>query len=159
MQTQQAVIEWLHAVCELGHKFDFATIDQYGLLIGRSPKNEFALEDTFADPFFEEVERLVDQILGEWRTLKGGTSGFFHRVLGYACDPAPSGLRYFFTGAAWCPVCGSRAKDYDAYSPPRTELLDIPLVTHREWNNLTPQEKRSKIVQALRETGCLPEGV
>ncbi|MAG35501.1 MAG: hypothetical protein CL878_04545 [Dehalococcoidia bacterium] len=132
----------------------------YGRLLGKTPRNEFAEFEALDHDVYEEVKQLVLQ-------RRGGASGHSRcltQVLGVACDRAPSGYRYDFTSQRWCPVCGTSnlrecgpvIRGEGAASRIQIDVVDIPLVTHREWAQLSQAEKRKRLRQALREADCLP---
>ncbi len=148
------VIRW-HVKCEdQGHQAITYVLagDTYGRLLGRTPYHELAEFSYWEDPVYGEVIRLVRELLARER----GTSECFGRVLGVACDPAPSGQLYDFTGRIWCPVCGSPNVDYRPDDPFQFEVIDLPHVTHRAWQQLSETEKRERLREALQKAGCLP---
>lgn len=128
--------------------------DTYGRLLGKTPLGELAEFSYWDDPVFAEVVGIVRELLHE--TGRDSWAGeCFGRVAGVACDPAPSGCRYDFTGREWCSVCGSTNVSYGPGDPPEFEDIDVPLVTHNEWEGLSQSGKRERIMQALRDAGCI----
>lgn len=125
----------------------------YGRLLGRTPRNELAEFDTLGDPVFDEFREL-------FRALKPGDpdpNKCFGQVLGVACDRSPSGKRYAFAGKIWCPVCSTaNLRTFGPMRPMRFEMIDIPLVTHHEWDQLSAAEKRERVREALSAIDCLP---
>lgn len=125
--------------------------DTYGRLLGRTPRNELAEFNSWQDSVFAETSELVQTVLGR----NQGTSDCFRRVLEIVCDPAPSGERYDFTGKIWCPICGSSEVSYGPDNPPRFARIDLALVSHVNYQQLTDKEKRKQIQDELERNGCL----
>lgn len=147
------IICW-HTRCEdHGHEAITYVLagDTYGRLLGRTPCHELAEFNSWEDPIFDEVGELVDELLRRKNSVE-----CFGRVLGVACDPAPSGHLYDFTGKIWCPVCGSPNVHYWPDNPFQFEVIDLPHVTHQGWQQLSEAEKRERLREALRQAGCLP---
>jgi hypothetical protein len=110
----------------------------------------------FSDPVFQEVRKLVDELLRplseeDWQQTK-----CFNLVFGIACDPSPSGYPYDFTGKIWCPACGSENESYGPEASPQIENMELPYITHNAWQQLSEMEKRARIREALQKVGCLP---
>jgi hypothetical protein len=104
------------------------TGDGYGYLLGRTSANELVLFNTWEDLFFDQISNTVEELLKDYR----GTLNCFGLVLGIACDPAPSGNRYDFSGKIWCPLCGSENVDYGPKDPSEFTSIDLPVATHVE---------------------------
>ncbi len=146
------VIRW-NVTCEdQGHQAITYVLagDTYGRLLGATPRHELAEFNSWEDPVFDEVINLVRELLGR------ESAECFGRVLGVACDPAPSGQLYDFTGTIWCPICGSPNVHYRPDEPFQFEVIDLPHVTHRSWQQLSETEKRERLREALQKAGCLP---
>lgn len=143
---------WNVRCLENGHQTTtYVFGDTYGYLMGRTPHNELVGFDTWEEAdFFEEVGNVVSDLLGQ------ESSHCFKKVLGLACDPAPSGNLYSFTGKLWCPICGSTNLKYGPDNPLVVEVIDLPQVSHSIWDKRSTKEKQNLIEAALRETGCLP---
>lgn len=149
------VIRW-HTRCEdHGHEAITYVLagETYGRLLGRTPYHELVEFNAWEDPVFKEMEALVDGLLGPGP--RTSITDCFGVVLGAACDPAPSGQLYDFTGKIWCPVCGSPNVHYWPDDPFQFEVINVPHVTHQEWQRLSETEKRKRIREALRKAGCL----
>lgn len=150
------VIRW-HTRCEdYGHEAITYVLagETYGRLLGRTPHHELVEFNSWEDSVFEEMEKLVDELLGPGP--RTSIIDCFGSVLGVACDPAPSGHLYDFTGKIWCPVCGSPNVHYWPDHPFQFEVIDLPHVTHQAWQRLSDEEKRKRIQEALQKVGCLP---
>ncbi len=148
------VIRWNVRCKDYGHTAITYVLagETYGRLLGGTPYHELTEFNSWEDPVFDEVGELVNKLLGRER----GTSECFGRVLGVACDSAPSGHLYDFTGKIWCPICGSPNVSYGPDDPPQFEVIDLPHVTHNAWHQLSETEKRERIREALQKVGCLP---
>lgn len=151
------VIRWNTTCEENGHHAITYVLagDTYGRLLGRTPHHELAEFNSWEDPIFDEVGELVDKLLSQVER-KSWTGEGFRRIVGVACDPAPSGYLYDFTGKIWCPVCGSPNVHYGPDDPFQFEVIDLPYVTHEAWQQLSEMEKRERLRKALQRAGCLP---
>jgi hypothetical protein len=149
------VIRW-HTRCEHGHEAITYVLagETYGRLLGTTPSHELVEFNSWEDPVFDEMINLVRELLGPGP--RTSTLNCFGLVLGAACDPAPSGQLYDFTGKIWCPICGSPNVQYWPDDPFQFEVIDLPHVTHQGWQQLSQDEKRERIREALRKVGCLP---
>ena len=140
--------------CELyGHSASTHKLagDSYGHLLGRTPRGEIAEFDTFEDDVFAELQTLFQELVGTDRHRRP----WFSEVIGVACDKSPAGHGYSFTGKIWCPVCSSDATHYGPRNPPEFDTMCIPQVTHREWEQLSPVQKRMRLREALQQSGHL----
>ena len=105
---------------------------------GSTPWHEMAELNAYQNPVYAEVQHLVQELRGQAPDRRN----CFHRVLGAACDPAPSRHRYRFAGRAQrqCLVCGQEAEEFAPVFSGDGKLcegrVEIPLVTHREWEGL-----------------------
>ena len=150
--TRTRVIRWNIHCSENGHAAIIYVLagDTYGRQLGFTPSSEWAVFDAWIDPVYDEVASMVHQLLG--RTV--GVSDCILSVLGVACDPAPSGRRYDFTGRIRCPVCGSQNTEYGPDDPTQFTMMSVPQVTHNAWVALTKDEQRARINEALQAAGC-----
>lgn len=140
------------------HRFTVYTFSdfEYGRRLGRTPDPQgLALVDCFSDMVFQEVGDLVDKFLEPLGKEEWKRAQCFDSVFGIACDPAPSGYQYDFTGKISCPICGSSNVSYGPDDPPQVEMLDLAPVTHNAWQQLSETEKRERIREALQKAGCL----
>ena len=136
--------------------YDFSDFE-YGQKLGSTPNpRELGLLDTFNDPVFEEVEELVDEFLKPLGTEDWQRAKCFDSVFGITCDPSPSGYAYDFTGKVWCPVCGSNEISYGPDVPPQVDVINLHVITHNAWQQLSEAEKRERLREALQKAGCLP---
>lgn len=124
--------------------------DTYGRQLGTTPSSELATFDAWNDPVYDEVVAMVHNLLDRTR----GVSECVLLALSAACDPAPSGYYYDFTGRMWCPVCGSSNIEYGPDDPPELSVKSIPCVTHNAWLAATKGERRQRIVQILESDKC-----
>ena len=119
--------------------------DTYGRQLGTTPSSELAIFDAWNDPVYDEIAAMVHELLDRAR----GVSDCVMLALGAACDLAPSGYAYDFTGRMWCPVCGSSNIEYGPDDPPQLSVRNIPQVTHDAWLAMTNDKQRKHVVQAL----------
>lgn len=117
--------------------------------------DDLAYVDCSRDSVCHEVYSYVENILSkvgkkEWEMVRCNNA-----VFGYACDPAPSGLRYDFSGVPSCSVCGSSDVAYGPLIPEVSERVYLPHVTHHVWNRLSRSERHTLIRTALKEAKCL----
>lgn len=147
------VIRWNIYCSDNGHSAVLHVLadDTYGRQLGFTPSFEWAVFDAWTDPVYDEVVKMVHKLLG--RTV--GVSDCVVSVLGVACDPAPSGFTYDFTGRKWCPICGSQNTQYGPDDPPQFSMMSVPQVTHDAWMALTKDEQLARIHEALKANGCV----
>jgi len=156
MQIESILLCRRIAFCENGHEFTFHVFSdfEYGRKEAWTPHSEdFAYIDCLNDSVCGELTVLFDIFLGESNKRNLGITGCFDHVLSYVCDPAPSGYRYSFSGKRWCPVCGTR--QIHEYGTKFTDLVQVPHVTHRNWQGLSDEQKRELTHNALKEAGCM----
>jgi len=146
-------------ICINGHNFithDFPDFHYGSGIIRTADPHDLALVEAIGDPVFEEVGAIVEDLL----TAAGKRNWLghcFERVFGIACDPAPSGQRYSLTEKVRCPICGSTdLVRYGPGEPPQVDTVELPVVTYSAWQQLSYEEKREKIREALQKAGCLP---
>ncbi|MBC7251961.1 MAG: hypothetical protein H5T62_16990 [Anaerolineae bacterium] len=147
------------AVCINGHEFCFHRFSDfhYGdLTIRTANQSELALVET-DDPVFNEVGSIIDELLVAAWGNKNRSDWCFDQVFPIVCDPAPSGLRYSFAEEVRCPVCNStHLVRYGPGEPPQVDTVELPVVTYNAWQQLSYEEKRGRLRDALRKAGCLP---
>ena len=135
-----------------------STDEGYDPRHGSTPWDEMAELNAYQNPVYAEVQHLVQELRGHAPDRRN----CFHRVLGAACDPAPSGHRYRFAGRAQrrCLVCGQKAEEFTPVFSGEGDLckdrVEVPLATHREWEGLSGAEKRERLRVALESVRCLP---
>ena len=118
-------------------------------MLGRTPRDEIAEFNTFDDKVFAELGALFDELVGPDRERRH----WLREIIGVACDKSPAGHTYSFVGKFWCPVCGSDVTHYGPLNPLEFDTMCIPQVTHREWEQLSPVQKRLRLRDALQQSG------
>lgn len=146
------VVRWNVHCIDGGHTTRIYVLagDTYGRLLGFTPLSEWAVFDAWIDPVFEEVTGIVHRQLRR----EAGASDCIVSVLGAACDPAPSGYTYDFTGMIWCPVCGSSNTQYGPDDPLQFSMMSVPQVTHSAWMALSDEQRHMLINEALKTKKC-----
>ena len=104
----------------------------------------------FEDPVFDEVAGIVDDLLTGQGLSEHKVATRFDDIFGEICDPAPDSSSYFLGGDIPCPACANKVTSYGPTTPLKYCEVEIPKVTHKEWDNLTVAEKRRR-VKALLE--------
>lgn len=145
------VVRWNIRCIENGHTAATYVLagDSYGRQLGVTPLSEYVIIDAWIDPVYNEVAEMVHQMFG--RT--SGVSDCVLLALSVACDPAPSGNTYDFTGKMWCPVCGSSNVEYGPDEPPQFSMMSIPMVSHDAWEALSEDQKRALVYERLKTGG------
>jgi hypothetical protein len=77
----------------------------------------------------------------------------FNKVFGVACDPIDGKSIDAPWVRAWCPHCKSNNTETYEMVPRVSVAVKVPLVTHKAWNALTEEQKRSLIRRRLAEVG------
>ncbi|MCY0915658.1 hypothetical protein [Massilia antarctica] len=69
-----------------------------------------------------------------------------------ACDPDSTGSPFIIGLMPKCPVCGGREMaSWDYTYPSRFVDADVPVVSHRAWNALSPEQKRLRVEEQLAQ--------
>lgn len=136
----------------------FSTVDfpefEYGLRLLRSRSGKhLAAVDTFADPVFDEVRLLVNQLVpGQpWQRVVP----CFEKVFSSVCDPAPDGTQFQLGAPPICPRCGSQGVNVVDGVPLTSENVDCPNVTHAAWEQMSGHQRRQQVMHQLMVLGCI----
>ncbi|MCO6452040.1 MAG: hypothetical protein J5I90_14750 [Caldilineales bacterium] len=127
--------------------------DRYGRRLGKTVNKEYAEFDFMADSVVDEVLEIANMMGMEQEYP--ARSDCIESLLRTICDPAPSGQRYDFLFKVSCPSCSSLKIRYAPYDPPRFKIIDMPLATHVNWDNLTQEAKTQLVFDTLKRVGCL----
>lgn len=131
--------------------YRFGDFVSYGRALGRTCFGELAEFSAWEDPVYEELLGIVRTFMVQ---RDGRRSDCFDMVMSVVADPAPSGERYKFINGLCCRQCRSSANWYKP-GEPDVEKIQLSLVTHHEWERLTPEEKSKLIEAALQSYGCI----
>jgi hypothetical protein len=110
--------------------------------------------NAITDPVYEEVDRLL-----RFETRVGSRSEreraeILQSLFGVACDPDEDGGLFQMNLLPRCPDCGAEEiADYASTEPPRIVDLEIPHVTHDQWNALNQAEKLRVLENELQQRG------
>jgi len=125
--------------------------DTYGefLLWGEGGQCRYLLALT--DAVYAEVGDIVDEITG------GGESGWesadnLQRVFGVvACDKAADGESFGIRRLPRCPGCQGSPLSLDRYTNPAVIVdVDVPSPSYHGWKQLSSEDKRKRVGEALR---------
>ena len=150
----QSMEHWLIRCDRCGtidHTYRFGDFVSYGRALGRTCFGELAEFSAWEDPIFEELLGIVRMIMGHRIDRR---IDCFDMVMSIVADPAPSGERYKFINGLCCRQCRSSANWYK-FGEPEVEKIQLPLVTHYEWERLNPEEKSKLVEAALQSYGCI----
>lgn len=104
------------------------------------------------DPVASEVSKTLDRLCGT-DVSTAVAIGQFERAFSLTCDTL-GGHRLDMSWRFSCPRCGGERVNRWDYNPPRTEVRELPQVTHAAWLRLTEPERVAIIERAvLRSTG------
>lgn len=150
----QGVEHWLIRCGNCGHiddtykLLDFAS---YGRAIGRTSSGEIVEFSAWEGTVFEEL-------LGIVRMFKDNSDrrrrDCFNMVMSLVVNPSPRGEQFRFFDSLRCSQCGSSSNLYKP-ADPMDVLIELPLVTHREWERLSQEEKVKLVEEGLRSRGCI----
>jgi hypothetical protein len=139
-----------HYVCsKCSNEFDAPELPSgsYGDFLLRSAVGEIAYLNGIEDPTYEEVSRLLARdpsaaILGPFER-----AGALQKVYGkVACDAGPSGAPFHIGANPKCPRCHCQEMaSWMEKEPPEFVDLDVPIVTHEQWNLLSEHEKIERV--------------
>jgi hypothetical protein len=131
-----------HFTCgECGSQFTAPGIPEggYGEFVLRSEKGGDAVYvDALASSVFAEVGRLVRRVVST--TDEAKLADLHQKAFGRACDVSSDGSRYRISLPPKCPVCGAR-KPASWEEHAAAEQLELPHVTHMQWERLNEAEK------------------
>jgi len=126
--------------------------EPYGEFLVRTEKGETSYLHAISDSVFKEVSVYLrdNPILSDMDRVS--RARVLHEIFGIACDLSIGGYEYKIGGNPVCPRCHSnRMYSWEPIYPPEILDIDIPLVTHLNWNKLTNDEKQSRIENALKQ--------
>lgn len=131
--------------------YKFGDFGGYGRALGRTCSGELAEFSAWEGTVYEELLEIVRMLMVDSdRNLRD----CFNMVMSLVVDPSPHGERYKFIDNLCCRQCGSTAKWYKP-GEPDIQRIHLPLVTHREWERLSREEKVNKIEAGLRSFSCI----
>lgn len=122
----------------------------YGEFLLRSIGGEMRYLDANLDRVFTEVDKLIGMdgrvhLLNQFQR-----ADILHDVFGVACDPDLHGYELRITEKAPCSHCNQRkVAEFESVEPVTYVDMDVPPVTHDQWNRLSDSEKRTLVRQAL----------
>jgi len=132
-----------------GHRFEAPVLARtYGDLLVRSarPKSErvFRMDDPLGD---ELASMLAEVIQSEGLRLSEREQGQLFRVtLSVALDPDSDGSSSQVGKPPSCPICGSLdIEDWASIEPPIVSETELPLASHRDWDELEARSKWGRI--------------
>lgn len=150
------VFEYLCGSC--GTTFKAAGISDfsYGEFVLCSLNGYEVYLDSISDPIFKEVACLVEKHPLLKQSKPDQEASIMQRVFSIACDPDPKGEPFQIYLPPKCPKCGQiNPESWDVSEP--IESMDLPSVTHSNWESLTAEEKSFKIDAAIRKMLECPE--
>jgi hypothetical protein len=148
-ETGAPIRVWVgEATCPRGHQFRFLDLGDmwYGYLLARTPRST-ALVRAIEDPVFEEIARLVDELVPS--LPRQDRASVIQDAFSAACDPDASGTRYTLRGVP-CSVCGADAATYDV--PRGAPMAEAPGdVTHAQWSAMDDTARQAVVLRAVQQ--------
>lgn len=138
--------------CSTGHPFEAPLLgdSQYGEFLLWSANGAVAYLNSFKDSTFDEVEREVLSIAPALSKNPLKAADVVQRIFGrVVCDPDSSGQPFEIGAKPRCPLCAASVVSWEPTYPAKVAELDIPAVTHTEWDQLMPAEKTLALTQAI----------
>ena len=126
--------------------------DAYGEFLMRTKCGDIVYLDTCEDKVFDEVEKIYIKLISIYKIE--GTRLFidlFHEIFTVSCDFSPQEQDYSIGQDPICPNC--LKTDFSRWgptNPPEFVELDVPAVSHVNWNKLSCEEKVKKIERAIK---------
>jgi hypothetical protein len=125
--------------------------DPYGEFLLRSETDQVAYLDSYAKEEFSEIGKLVDHNKRAKIFDEGLRAEVFRQIYGDMCDRAPDGSRYDIYGLPLCPHCHSNKNlSWIPTDPPEYVYEEMKELTHHRWNQLTKNEKKELIDNAIK---------
>jgi hypothetical protein len=137
-----------------GHRFKAPDLlGGYGTRVLRSRTvGSIACVDAIQDPVFQELDRLFSDVPEFVRLAGDQRIKALWAVFGRTCDPDPSGSAYVVDGEPCCPDCGDCGVQFvESVEPPEYIEVDVPSVTHRNWDSLEPTAREAAVQAYLVE--------
>jgi hypothetical protein len=126
----------------------------YGTFLGVSRNAEAVVFDTFEDPIFDQIDRLVEAQLGPATSTgeKMERGDIIREIVTLVSDPDSAGSPFVFDGTPGCPACGStkRARwgETDEPWPAAPGIL-----THQAWDSWSTEQRTQAVVGHLMDMG------
>ena len=154
LEKQTVNLEVFRCRCKCCDK-EFNVLDfpnfEYGRRLLRTEDGEnCVLQICFEDNVFSEVSNMVDNILEGRKLTEIEKAKCFDEVYGLACDPI-DGKIINASKIIICRYCSSRETERFEYRPPKNININVDIVTHKDWNKKTIQEKQKIISKALEK--------
>lgn len=99
---------------------------------------------------FDELSSIIKSLPKEQLPK---TKNYLTQELVYLiCDPAKDGSTLHMFNVQKCPTCHStEVKTWWQVKPIQTALVDLPLVTFKNWEKLSDKEKKEKVTAELEK--------
>lgn len=149
MRTQ--LYKYLCGKCNTSFKSPGISGELYGEFLLWSEKNsEVAYLNAVKDPFFEEVEKIFDEVIKYKSIGSCDCVDMFQAVFSESCDTAIDGTKFRIDLQPICPNCGSRElSSWGPVKPIEYTTEDIKSVSHKHWATLTYEKKKLLIESAV----------
>ena len=122
----------------------------YGEFLLRSNSGEIRYLNAILDGVFSEVDSLISLDSRVITFDKFRRAELLHDIFGLACDPDSTGGIFRICRNPRCPACElDSVAEWESTEPPRYIDIDVPEVSHLEWEELNDDEKNARIRRAL----------
>lgn len=138
---------------ECGKRFEIANFPdfEYGRRIVRTEDGkDIGLVVCYEDKVFDEVGQIVNRYCEKNRLTTRENTRCFNEVFGLSCDTL-NGKAWSATQRPVCQYCGSSNIDWNNYSPPKSEDVQVMVITHDSWNSKNNRDKEALIFNRLDE--------
>ena len=115
----------------------------------------YAYLNCFEDSVFKEVDSIVKKIINEKDVILSKEVDCFNKVFGVTCNKINGSKIDAFRIKEACLECGSNKMKIKESNPPEIVMVNIPVVEHKLWNEMTIKEKEKTIHQELKYKGCI----
>ena len=148
------LFEYTCQACDIGFKAPELMPGSYGEFLMRSASGDTVFLNALEDPVYREVDDLLAYLLNGQSVSAVKRASLLRTVFGIACDSDAQGYRYGINTSPLCPHCGSLDMEgWKGTELPEFVDIDLPLVSHFEWTQLSPTEKALCVKQALGALG------
>ena len=139
--------------CKKTSEFLYLSDFSYGERLIRFGDKQYAYINLIEDDTFNNFEKLLIGILKQYdhESDKEEIANILNETFGIACDKISGSRIDFSRNEEICSYCSST--DFDNIMvEPETDLdIDVPVITHEQWNILSTDNKKELIENELKQ--------
>lgn len=110
------------------------------------------IDDKVYGDYIERIKKILEKNNRSYETKD--MDSFIERTFGETCDSIDNKKIEFTLTQKKCVYCGSAKFERNMIEPAKEEKIDLPVISHIEWNKLSDIQKEEEIIRKLRRE-CL----